>query len=111
MATPRIRRGRKSTPGSTRPEAGRMYTAKDYDRALIAPEDVFESPMEVVSTESLTAEQKLRVLKHWEANARDLQVATEESMTGPGRSRLGEVRRAINELCETEAIDESSSAI
>jgi hypothetical protein len=111
MATPRTRRGRKSTPGSTQPEAGRMYTAKDYDRALIAPEDVFESPMGVVSTESMTPEQKLKILKHWEANARDIQVATEENMTGPGRSRLGEVRRAVNRLCETEAIDESSSAI
>ena len=86
-----------------------MYTAKDYDRALLAPEDVFESPMEVVSTESLTPEQKLRVLKHWEANAHDLQVATEESMTGPGRSRLGEVRRAIDRLCETEVLDEKSA--
>ena len=85
-----------------------MFTAKDYDRALIAPEDVFESPLEVVSTESLTPEQKLTVLKHWEANARDIQVATEESMTGPGRSRLGEVRRAIGALCEAEALDENA---
>lgn len=91
------------------PEAGRMYTAKDFDRALIAPEDVFESPMGVVRTESMTPSQKLKILKHWEANARDIQVATEENMTGPGRSRLGEVRQAINRLCEMEAIDESSS--
>ena len=85
-----------------------MYTVKDYDRALIAPEDVFGSPMEVVSTESMTPEQKLTILKHWEANARDLQVATEENMTGPGRSHLGEVRRAIGLLCESETLDEKS---
>ena len=85
-----------------------MFTAKDYDRALIAPEEVFESPMGVVSTESMTPEQKLTILKHWEANARDLQVATEENMTGPGRSRLGEVRRAIDTLCESESLDEKS---
>jgi hypothetical protein len=87
-----------------------VYTAKDYDRALIAPEEVFESPTDVVNTESMTPEQKLKVLQHWEANARDLQVATEESMTGPGRSHLGEVRRAINKLCETADIDLSSAA-
>ena len=109
MAMPRTKRGRKSTLGSTLPEAGRMYTAKEYDRALIAPEDVFESPMAVVSTESMTPEQKLKILKHWEANARDLQVATEENMTGPGASRLGAVRRAIDRLVEMESLDEKSA--
>jgi len=85
-----------------------MYTAKDYDRALIAPEQVFKSPMDIVTTESLTPEQKLKILTHWEANALDLQVATEESMTGPGNSRLGEIRKAINMLCEIEELDERS---
>ena len=85
-----------------------MYTAKDYDRALIAPEQVFKSPMDIVTTESMTPEQKLKILKHWEANALDLQVATEESMTGPGNSRLGEIRKAINMLCEIEELDERS---
>lgn len=85
-----------------------MYTAKDFDRALIAPEEVFNSPMDIVATGSLTPEQKMTVLKHWEANARDLQVATEESMTGPGNSRLGEVRRAIDRLVEMENLDEKS---
>jgi hypothetical protein len=87
-----------------------MYTAKDYDRALIAPDEVFKAPMDVVGTGSMTPEQKLTILKHWEANARDLQVATEESMTGPGVSRLGEIRRAIDTLCEMEALDEKSVA-
>jgi hypothetical protein len=86
-----------------------MYTAKDYDRALIAPEEVFSAPMDVVTTEALTPQQKLRVLKHWEANARDLQVATEEAMTGPGNPRLGEVRTAIITLCDMESLDENSS--
>ena len=85
-----------------------MYTAKDYDRALIAPEQVFKSPMDIVTTESMTPAQKLKILKHWEANALDLQVATEESMTGPGNSRLGEIRKAVNMLCEIEELDERS---
>ena len=85
-----------------------MYTARDYDRALIAPEQVFKSPMDIVTTESMTPEQKLKILKHWEANALDLQVATEECMTGPGNSRLGEIRKAVNILCEIEELDERS---
>ena len=85
-----------------------MYTAKDYDRALISPDEIFGSPMDVVKTELLTREQKLTILKHWEADARDLQVATEENMTGPGNSRLGEVRRAVDRLVEMESLDEKS---
>ena len=83
-----------------------MFTAKDYDQALLTPEKVFTLPMEVVDTESLTTEQKLKVLKRWETDAHGLEVAAEESMTGGERSRLGEVRRAIHELCEREGIDE-----
>ena len=86
-----------------------MYTAKDYDRALIAPEQVFPTPMAVVMTESMTPEQKLKVLKHWEANARDLQVASEENMTGGEPSRLSEVRSAIIKLCEQEKLEERSA--
>jgi hypothetical protein len=83
-----------------------MFTAKDYDQALLTPQKIFELPMEVVETESLTAEQKLKVLKRWEADAHDLEVATDENMSGGERSRLGEVRRAIHELCERESLDE-----
>lgn len=85
-----------------------MYSAKDYDRALLAPDEIFDLPMDVVTTDSLTAKQKMEILKHWEADARDLQVATEENMSGPGRPRLTEVREAILRLCETEDISETN---
>ena len=65
--------------------------------------------MEVVETESLTIKQKMKVLKRWEADAHDLDVATDESMSGGERSRFGEVRRAIHELCERENIDEKNT--
>ena len=85
-----------------------MYTAKDYDRALLAPDEVFQQPMDVVTTESMTPVQKLTILKHWEADARDLQVATEENMSGPSPSRLAEVRKAIDLLCERENLTEQN---
>ncbi len=83
-----------------------MFTAKDYDQALLTPQKIFELPMEVVETESLTTEQKLKVLKRWEADATDLEVASNENMTGGESSRLGEVRKASHDLCEREGIDE-----
>jgi hypothetical protein len=85
-----------------------MYSAKDYDQALLTPESVFTDPMDVVETDSLTPEQKMTVLKRWEANARDLEVASSESMTGGERSRLADVGAAIVELMKTETVDENT---
>jgi hypothetical protein len=85
-----------------------MYSAKDYDQALLTPESVFTDPMDVVETDSLTPEQKMTVLKRWEANAKDLEVASSESMTGGARSRLDDVGAAIAELMKNEAVDENT---
>jgi hypothetical protein len=85
-----------------------MYSAKDYDQALLTPESVFTDPMDVVETDSLTPEQKMTVLKRWEANAKDLEVASSESMTGGARSRLADVGTAIVELMKNEPVDENS---
>jgi hypothetical protein len=88
-----------------------MFTAKDYDQALVTPAQVFELPMEVVDTESLTTKQKLKVLKRWEADARDMEVAADESMTGGEKSRLSEVLKAINVLREREGIEEDEASL
>jgi hypothetical protein len=85
-----------------------MYSAKDYDQALLTPETVFTSPMDVVETHSLTPEQKMTVLKRWEANAKDLEVAASESMTGGTPSRLAEVGTAIVALMNAERVDENA---
>lgn len=89
-----------------------MYSAKDYDQALLTPESVFGDPMEVVHTDSMTPEQKLAVLKRWEANAIDLDVAANESMTADtvndGSSRLRDVGKAILTLTDQEAVDQNN---
>jgi hypothetical protein len=85
-----------------------MYTAKDFDQALLTPESIFDDPMDVVETDSLTPEQKMTVLKRWEANAKDLEVASSESMSGGARSKLDEVGAAIAMLMKVEPIDENA---
>ena len=80
-----------------------LYTAKDYDRALLNPASVFDQPMDVVATDSLTAPQKLEILKRWEAEATSLEVATGENMSGGEPSRLADVRSALDVLNEDEA--------
>ena len=66
-----------------------MFTAKDYDQALLTPQKIFDLPMEVVETESMTTKQKLKVLKRWEADAHDLEVATDENMSWRRTLTLG----------------------
>jgi hypothetical protein len=83
-----------------------MYTAKDYDRALLSPSSVFDRPMDVVATDSMTSDQKMEVLKRWEAEARDLEVADAEAMSGGEPSQLPDVRVAIDLLRKAENVEE-----
>jgi hypothetical protein len=87
-----------------------MYTAKDYDRALLSPSSVFDEPIDVVATDSMTAKQKLEILKRWEVDARALDEATGENMSGGEVSQLTEVRAAIDLLCSADAVDERAVA-
>jgi len=54
----------------------------DIERAMITPSAVFDTPAEIVEAEGLTQPQKIEVLKRWELDARALQRATDENMTG-----------------------------
>jgi hypothetical protein len=61
----------------------------------------FGDPQGILTDEDLDAEQKLKLLKQWEFDLRQLLVATEENMPGadpkPGKSAelLQSVRRAL----------------
>jgi len=83
-----------------------MYTAKDYDQALLNPAAIFKRPKDVLDTESLTTDQKLEVLKSWETDALQLSVATEENMGGGEPSRIEDVRHAIDMLTRLEGVKE-----
>ena len=85
-----------------------MYSAKDYDQALLTPESIFNNPLDVIETDSLTPEQKMTVLKRWEANATGVEVAASEGMTGGVRSRLADVGAAIVELMKHETVNENT---
>jgi ABC-type iron transport system FetAB ATPase subunit len=86
-----------------------MYTAKDYDRALLSPTSVFDRPMDVVATDSMTATQKLDVLKRWESEARQLEIAVAENMSGGEASKLSDVRAAIDLLVAADGVQEKAA--
>jgi hypothetical protein len=83
-----------------------MYTAKDYDKALLNPAAIFSRPKDVLDSDSLTTPQKMEVLLRWETDALLLSVATEENMDGGEPSRIEEVRHAIDVLKRLEDVQE-----
>jgi len=79
----------------------------DIEKALLNPEAVFPSPNAVVEHQNLTPEQKIRILRRWEYDARDLEVAEEENMGGGPPSVLGDILSALRRLGVSTDIDHS----
>ena len=70
----------------------------DIKRALIDPVAVFRTPQEVVEVQDLSRHQKIEILRRWEYDVRELQVAEEENMLGRSTVELEEVLRALHAL-------------
>lgn len=70
----------------------------DVEKALLDPGSVFETPEEVVASNELSREQKIKILHRWEFDVRELQVAAEEGMEGPQPVTLDTVRHALTSL-------------
>ncbi len=51
----------------------------DVIKAMLDPTMVFEDPMNVVANVELTRDQKIEILRRWEYDARQLEVAEEEA--------------------------------
>jgi len=77
----------------------------DLDKALLDPAGVFGAPEDVLSAEGLTREQKIEILRRWEYDARELEVATEENMPGQNGSCLDRIIQALNELGYDPSLD------
>jgi hypothetical protein len=75
-----------------------MLNRHDKAKALTTPSSQFKTPDEVVSCVDLSIAEKTAVLKQWEIDARLLQVASEEGMTGGELNQLAEVRKAQKSL-------------
>ena len=75
-----------------------MLTRHEKAKALTTPTSVFKTPADVVSCVDLSKAEKTAVLKQWEMDARLLQVASEEGMTGGERSGLTDVKKAQKAL-------------
>ena len=79
----------------------------DMEKALLNPGAVFSSPAAVLGQNNLSREQKIRILRRWEYDARDLEVAEEENMGGGPPSILGEILSALRLLGDASDMDHS----
>jgi hypothetical protein len=70
----------------------------DIDKALLDPTSVFKTPEDVLKVKDLTREQKIEILLRWEYDARELQVADDESMTGGSNNLLERVLESLSAL-------------
>lgn len=69
-----------------------------FERALADPKSVFKMPSAVVNEDKLSKQEKIKVLGQWEQDARLIQVAEEESMSGGEASMLRDVRMALQQI-------------
>ncbi len=51
----------------------------DVNKAMLDPTMVFKDPKDVVANVDLTRDQKIEILRRWEYDARQLEVAEEEA--------------------------------
>ena len=80
----------------------------DVEKALLDPGLVFKTPGEILANNELTRAQKIEILRRWEYDVRELQVADEEGMEGPEPVTLDAVLDALRTLGAPEDTEHSA---
>lgn len=70
----------------------------NIEQAMLDPTSVFSCPADVMDEQSLTGEQKVKILRQWEYDARQLEVAEDENMAGGPPDLLDNIYAALKEL-------------
>ena len=73
----------------------------EIEQALVSPASIFDAPEEIVISAALTRMMKIDLLKRWELDARALERATEENMSGGEASPIDAVNDALMKLDPT----------
>ena len=76
-------------------------TKSIVNEAIADASKIFNTPMEVAEAKGLSRDEKIKILKNWELDARRLISSGDENMIderGPPRSRLPEVQAALRVL-------------
>lgn len=68
------------------------------ERALLDPTAVFDAPEDVLAHPDLNDEQKVLILRRWEYDAREIEIAEDEGMRGESEDMLDRVLSALRTL-------------
>jgi len=75
----------------------------DYQQAKLNPTSVFNAPQDVLDNQDFTREQKIKILKCWEYDAHELQIAEEENMPAVDSDVGDMLQRVLAALRELES--------
>jgi hypothetical protein len=78
-----------------------MFPWLTLKKALLDPGLVFKTPPDLLANDELSRQQKIEILRRWEYDARQLQVAEEQSMEGPQPVTVDAVLRALRAIGAT----------
>jgi hypothetical protein len=70
----------------------------NFNKALQDPGLAFKRPTEILQSKELSREQKIKLLRQWEYDVREIQVAEEENMAGPEPVTLSSIHEALSSL-------------
>jgi hypothetical protein len=70
----------------------------DLDQAMLDPTAVFQAPEDVLTQADLSREHKIDLLRRWEYDARELEVAEEEGMPASQPALLERILQALHAL-------------
>ena len=70
----------------------------DIRTALLDPSSVFGSPEDIATCDDLSDDRKIEILRRWEYDARELEVADEEGLTGADNDILDRIHQALHDL-------------
>jgi hypothetical protein len=70
----------------------------NFQKALQDPGLVFKTPEDIFRNRQLSRQQKIKLLRQWEYDVREIQVAEEENMNGPQPATLASIHEALNAL-------------
>ena len=80
----------------------------DMKKAKKNPAAFFDHPKEILHNTALSHEHKVIILKAWEYDARELEVAEEENMVGDTPSLLYDVLEALRLLHSESKLNKSA---
>ena len=69
-----------------------------FKKAVLDPPSVFRTPADVLSDRTLSPTQKVEILRRWEYDAREVDVAEEEGMPALDDTLLQQILKALQDL-------------